>query len=428
MRVLVITKLFPNAVYPTHGLFNYHQFSALAGLCDELHVLATIPWYPGARWLARHSLAGELVQVPRTEVFRDMPVKHPRTLFLPKIGHGISGLLYAASIAHEVIRHRGEVDVIVGAWGYPDGCAAVLLGKMLGVPVVVKLHGSDINEIAEMPGPGRMMRWGLSRAGAVCAVSRALGGRAAALGVPEDRIDVVYNGCDTSLFRVRDRDAARAQLGRTRSEKMILYVGNTLRTKGLFDLLEAFDLLARRCADATLVVVGDGKDRDQGQRRASAINARHGADRVTFVGRYPHAECATWMAACDLLSLPSWNEGTPNVLLEAGASGRRVVATAVGGIPELMTRPIQGEMVEPRDVLGLAGALERVLYSAYDPVAVAAASRRWSWHDSARQLHGILERAIGAHQAVPSVRSAVDQARILPEPNSPEHRPVLAAR
>jgi glycosyltransferase involved in cell wall biosynthesis len=132
------------------------------------------------------------------------------------------------------------------------------------------------------------------------------------------------------------------------------------------------------------------------------------------------------MAACDLLSLPSWNEGTPNVLLEAGASGRRVVATAVGGISELMTRPIQGEMVEPRDVLGLAGALERVLYSAYDPVAVAAASRRWSWHDSARQLHGILARAIDAHQAVPG--RAFGQERGRSGPNSPGHRPVLAAR
>src|SRR5262249_12451179 len=156
--------------------------------------------------------AGKLAAVPRRERIAGIDVSHPRTLFVPRLAHGAWGPLYAASIAPEVLRHRNTVDVVLGSWAYPDGFAAVIPGQILGVPSVVKLHGSDINQIAKLPGPRRLSAWALPRAARVVAVSRALADEAVALGVARERVTIVMNGVDGELFRPGDRARARSEL------------------------------------------------------------------------------------------------------------------------------------------------------------------------------------------------------------------------
>src|ERR1043165_6732300 len=181
LRVLAITKIFPNAVEPLSAPFNRQQFAALARRC-ELHVMATLPWFPGAGLLARWSSAGKLAKVPRRETIAGIDVTHPRTLFVPRLAHAAWGPMYAASIAPGVLAYRGKVEVVLGSWAYPDGFAAVIAAKLLGVPCVVKLHGSDINVVAKLPGPRRLTGWALPRAERVVAVSRALADEVVALG------------------------------------------------------------------------------------------------------------------------------------------------------------------------------------------------------------------------------------------------------
>ena len=157
----MLTRLFPNALEPHAAAFNRQQFRALAGMC-ELDVLATIPWFPGAGLFSRWSAAGRWTGVPADEVIDGLPVAHPRTLYLPRFGHGAASWLYAASVVREVARRPS--DVILGSWAYPDGAAAVDLGRVLGRPVVVKVHGSDLNVIARLAGPERRLRAALPRA------------------------------------------------------------------------------------------------------------------------------------------------------------------------------------------------------------------------------------------------------------------------
>ncbi len=199
LRVLVITKIFPNAAEPTSAPFNRQQIAALSRLCD-VEVLGTIPWYPGAGLLGRWSSAGRVARVPARETIDGIDVRHPRTLFVPRVAHGLWAPLYAASLAPMALGYRGRVDVVLGTWAYPDGVAAVAIAKLIGVPAVVKLHGSDMNVIAKLPGPQRLLKLALPRAASVVAVSRALGDEARALGVPADRIAIVMNGVDPELF------------------------------------------------------------------------------------------------------------------------------------------------------------------------------------------------------------------------------------
>ena len=201
----------------------------------------------------------------------------------------------------------------------------------------------------------------------------------------------MLNGVDADLFHPRDRASARADLGHAGdTRRWMLYVGRLEQAKGVLDLLEAFSLLARRRNDIRLVLVGDGSARGA-LARAAADDL---GDRVLVAGPRPHDEVPRWMAACDALVLPSWAEGTPNVILEALACGRRVVATRVGGAPDLVTGPELGELVPPRQPALLAEALGRAADNPYSPDDVARIGARGSWGESARLLEASLRAAL----------------------------------
>ena len=398
MRVLVMTKIFPNSVEPLSSPFNRQQFAELARLCD-VEVLATIPWFPGARAFAGASAAGRLTSVPAREVIDGLDVAHPRFLFLPRFGRPLLGALYSASLLPALVRRRRAVDVLLGSWAYPDGFATVALGRLLGLPTVVKLHGSDLHVVARMPGLAPLVRWTLANADRVIAVSKDLREEAVKLGARSDRVDVVMNGIDASLFFPAEQSAARRELGLADAAKWILYVGRLAEDKGMLDLLDAFLAMAARRPEVRLAIVGDGPLRAQCEM--AALKCRPGQLRV--FGARPIAEVPRFLASCDVFTLPSWNEGTPNVLLEARACGRPSVATRVGGIPDVITEPVLGELVAPREPAALGAALERVLDGAvagrHPPSAIAARGSRAGWKESAQHVHSLLTRAVSERAA-----------------------------
>ncbi len=387
LRVLVVTKIFPNSLEPHSSPFNRQQFAALGRLCD-VEVLATIPWFPFASLAGARTRASTLSRVPTAEQIDGLDVAHPRFLYVPRIGDAVASPLYAASLLAEV-RRRRKVDLILASWAYPDGAAAVMLGALFGIPVAIKLHGSDINVMGERPVVRAHLRRTLPHAAAVVAVSKPLGERAVALGAAPARTFTVANGTDLERFAVRDRDAARRRLGVPDEGRLITFVGRLEREKGVLDLLEAFALVARTHPDARLVLVGDGSAREQVVRLAAPLG-----DRVLLVGARPHEDIPDFLAAADVFTLPSWNEGTPNVVLEALASGRRVVATRVGGIPDVLQTDELGTLVPPRAPDALARALGEALDRPYDPAVIARNAPIRSWDDSARDLFDVLTRAL----------------------------------
>jgi glycosyltransferase involved in cell wall biosynthesis len=221
-------------------------------------------------------------------------------------------------------------------------------------------------------------------------VSYPLAEAAVALGASPDCVDVVRNGVDSERFRPCDRGEARRALGQSPDVRIVLCVGRIERDKGALDLVQAFARTRHRLAPrAKLVMVGDGSA--VGECRKAAIEL--GAD-VEWTGPLPHDRIPLWLAACDVLALPSWHEGTPNVVLEALACGRRVVATRVGGVPDVIHSDALGELVNPKDIPALAAAIQRSLSEAYDPVSVMKAANVPDWPTSALGLHQSLSRAL----------------------------------
>lgn len=386
MRVLAITSLFPNAARPNAAPFNRQQLAALGRQC-ELAVLAPILTLPGSRWLSTKLSIVDSSRVPTQDTFDGLPVRHPRVLYAPGLQGAFGVPLYASSLVRHVLPFRGKIDVVFAAWAHPDGCAAYLISRALGVPCVVKVQGSDIDLFSHLTPHKYWLRALLPKVDGVVAVSNALARDVGALGVDPQRISLVYNGVDPTLFRVSDRDAARDALGIPRDVPLILFVGNLLVDKGVEELCTAFESLRSRHPSVRLAIIGKGPL----ARRCEALG-----ERALFLGQRPLAEIPQWMAASDVVTLPSYHEGTPNVVLEALTCGRRVVATHVGGIPDLITDTRLGELIAPKDAKALDEALYRALDVRYEATEVAKLGGRGDWEQSAKTLLEVLNKTIEA--------------------------------
>ena len=391
MRVLAITKIFPNRLEPLSSPFNRQQLKELGKRC-ELTVLAAIPFVPGARLTGLPPRAAKLAGLPSRDVVDGVETLYVRQLYLPKLGVPVAVPLYLASLAP--FRALGRsADVVFATWAYPDACAAVLFARTLGKPCVFKVHGSDLNVIARRWSARSVMRRVLPLADGAVTVSRALGEELASLEVPKERVTIVPNGVDAAVFHPRGKAQARAALGIAPAGSLVVFVGRLEPQKGVSELLRAFELVRAARPDVRQALVGDGVMR----REVDAI-AQASGGALLAPGARPLGEVADWLAACDVFTLPSWAEGTPNAVLEALASGRPVVASSVGGIPDVLADPAAGRLLPPRDAGALARALEEVLASAWDPLAVQATGPG-SWAKSASLLHAVLARACAVRSA-----------------------------
>ena len=345
MNVLWVTSVFPWSGNPTLGTFYQTQAQALSRLGAKVSIVVTAVWIPTivALLSPRHA---QQRQAPRRQTVGDLEVT--RIAYFGHRLHRYGGRPHL-TMAKKVLQALPfQPDLVHGHSAYPVGLAAVEVARALGVPSVVTLHGSDVNVAAVRSRLGAE-RFHAAVAGAdrVLSVSQALQRKAHVLtGCPVDYLPI---GIDLRHFSATmPRDQARAALGLPQDRPVILYVGNLLDSKGVAVALEALGLPG--LAHVLGVFVGLGP---LGPVVASRPNC-------IWVQGVANTAIATYMAAADSLILPSYSEGLPTVLVEAGATGTPVIATRVGGIPELLEED-RGLMVEPGSVQELQSAIHAIL-------------------------------------------------------------------
>jgi len=355
MKILTFSTLFPNAAQPRHGIFVETQLrQLLAGGRAESIVVAPVPWFP-----SRHPRFGTYAvhaSAPREEQRHGIRVLHPRYLVLPKIGMSLAPFLLAQSVKPVIERVLTQFpfDLIDAHYFYPDGVAAVLLGKRFGKPVVISALGTDVNLIPRYRLPRQMILWAAKHAAGMITVARALKDRLVALGVPAGRIEVLRNGVDLQLFRPVDREGWRRRLGFSRTT--LLSVGNLVPLKGHDLAIRALRLLP----EIDLVIVGDGPER-------------------AALGALAQEDLRHYFGAADALVLASSREGWANVLLESMACGTPVVASNVGGTPEVVSAPEAGVLMADRTPQALANAARGLFASYPDRGATRRYAEGFSW-------------------------------------------------
>ena len=384
LRILSYTTLFPNPEEPARGIFVRNRLAAIAAHADVV--------------VAAPVNAGRNPRVLRTPFRRrddaGFEVLHPRFAVLPGVLKSWDGTLLYRETATRIrdAIGPGAIDLVDAHYAYPDGAAAARLAEDLGVPFVLSVRGSDLEVIARDPGRRSSIQHTLRRASAVIAVSRSLALRAEELGAPADRVHVVPNGVDPAIFRPLDRGTARATLGIPERESMVLAVARLDKVKGLELLVQAMAALRRRAfLSVRAHVVGDGPER----RSLDALIARTKVP-VRLHGALPPETLPLWYAAADVTVLTSTSEGCPNSVLEALACGRPVIATSVGGVPDLVRDGENGFLVRERDPGTFADRLEEGLGARWDHDQIAARSRR-SWAIVAEEQLEIYRRVVREH-------------------------------
>lgn len=378
MKILILTNLFPTPWDPLRGTFNRQQFERL-GQRHEVDVLTAVDFRE--RW---RGIRGE-VKVS------NLHTDHFVFVYPPRIGRSLHAVCWLLSLwwQHGRRLRAAHYDCVLVSWAYPDGVAASWLARRLGIPCVVKVHGSDINVQANYALRRAQIRASLRSADAVVAVSHALAGKVTGLGVERARLRVIYNGVDHALFTPGSRSEARMRLGLSADVPLLLYVGNLKASKGCLDLLEALPAVLATWPKARLIYVGAGPARAALLERASALGC---ARQVQVLDAVAHANLGQWFRAADLVCLPSHNEGVPNVLLEAMACGIPVVASRVGGIPEVVPE-YAGILVPPQATAALSEALIEAAGRRWDSARIAAHAGNFRWEDNVDQLERVLLHA-----------------------------------
>jgi teichuronic acid biosynthesis glycosyltransferase TuaC len=395
INLLTFTTLYPNAKRPAHGVFVENRIKHLvASGRATTRVVAPVAYVPG--WQGIPERYRVLSDVPVHEKRHGIDVHHPRYFLLPKISMVAAPfLLYRAAKRQlsKLLAGGYEFDLIDAHYFYPDGVAAILLGRHFDKKVTITARGSDLTKIPQYRLPRKMILWAAQEAHGIITVCQALKTSLIDLGVPENKIRVLRNGVDLTLFRPADREAARRRYGFEGTT--LLSVGHLIPRKGHDLAIKALQYLPQK----RLMIVGDGPE----YSRLRDLAERIGVDnRVRFLGQLAHDELPGIYTAADLSLLLSTQEGWANVILESMACGTPVVATDAGGTPEVITTPLVGELVYERNAIVVARAIDGLLARAPDREAIRRYAEGFSWDATTKgqlDLFGDILRDSGSPRA-----------------------------
>ncbi len=374
IRILTFGGLYPHVVDPMLGVFVENRLIELVKSGEvTARVVAPIPWAPS--WLGGTGYYTQLRRVPRHDDRNGIAIEHPRYFrpTAPRAGMFIAALtmfLAGKACIGDLLRQGADFDLIDAHLLYPDGVAAILLGRAFNKPVTITARGPDLHESAERAIARRLIVWSARHAAALIATGEGNKERFVALGIDGHRITLLRNGVDLATFCPTDRVAARGRLGVT--GLALLSVGRLVPLKGHHLVIEALVELP----EAIYLLVGEGPE----QGRLRALAERLGvAGRVRFLGKLPHHSLAEVYGAADVLIHPSSHEGLPNAPLEAIACGTPVVATDIPGPREIVTHGSAGVLMRERTAGAVVVAVRQLLADPPDRAATRAFAERFGW-------------------------------------------------
>lgn len=380
-HVVIFTSEYPKPSLPFQGAFTAQFVKELSQQC-KVTVICPIPWLPKLQLFLRLFPAKK----PWTEIPKQHQVDNVTTYYLPFFTVPFFfRYLNALSIALFSRRQLKKIDSnesvhVIHAHGvYPDAVAASLLGKWFKRPTVITALGSDVNKEMQVAIKQKQSIWALNRASAVAGVSKDLVNTIVNYGIDQNKVHWVPTGvcrntfnasANTSTEELNKKSAElRASVNLDASAKIALFVGRLHPVKGLDVLLNAVAILQKNNRlDFTIVLIGEGSLLDSLSQSAETLGI---SDAIKFIGPQPQQVVAQWMQAANLLCLPSHMEGLPNVILEALALSLPIVASNVGGIPEVVINDSNGVLVPANDADQLAEALEYGLTKEWDKTKIA---------------------------------------------------------
>ena len=365
--LVIITNLFPLPWEPNRATFNKQQFELLK---DDYNLSILIP-IAFIDWFKHRK------QIKQSEHIRYVPY-----FYLPKVGRRF----YSVTMFLSILLHSGiwlrqrKPSIIMASWAFPEAVAASWLSRLYNTKFFFKVHGSDINLHGKIPARSKQILSAAKKSQGILSVSKALANELFAMGVEQDKIHVIYNGVSHDKFGL---NYPTKNIG-----DYILYIGNLKHDKGVMELIEGFNQIKEQHPNLKLVFAGSGSMRETLVKYVSTYDIE---EKVTFLGNVDHNELPAWLSNARALCLPSYNEGVPNVVLESMAAGTPVLATNVGGIPEVVDESICGKLIPPRDTNAVVKGLNELLACRFSRDKIKQHAAQFTWQKNKNQLIKMLK-------------------------------------
>jgi glycosyltransferase involved in cell wall biosynthesis len=362
--LVIISNLYPLPWEPNRATFNRQQF---AQLDDDFTKSVLVP-IAFADWFFHRK------ELKQTENLRYVPY-----FYLPKFGRRFySAMMFASIMLHSGLwLMRKKPKKIFASWAFPDAVAASWISKLFNCDFYFKVHGSDINLHGKVPARAKQIVNASKRALGILSVSQALANEMIAMGVNKEKIHVIYNGVDHQKFQVLHA------ISKEKNDNYILYVGNLKKEKGVIELLKGFAAISEKHPTLKLLYAGPDNLRSEISSQAQYLAI---SDKVVLLGSVDHSQLPKLISQARVLALPSYNEGVPNVVLEAMACGIPVLVSNVGGIPEVVDEKICGKIISAKSDLAVASGLAYILSKTWDKEKIQQHSLQFSWQKNHQQL------------------------------------------
>jgi glycosyltransferase involved in cell wall biosynthesis len=346
-------------------MFNYQQFGYLEEMADVYYLIpvAFPDW-----WKHR----AQLKNIEKN-------IKYVPYIYIPKFGRRFYGKLMQWSLsllANSWIKDISPVKILA-SWAYPDAVAAVEIAKKFNTEFYLKVHGSDINMHAAFPERAKQITKMANYAQGILSVSQDLANKMVVMGINKNKIHVIYNGVNLEKFIPKPAN---------NESPYIVFIGNLKYDKGVIELLQAFIQIHEQFPELQLRYIGSG---NMATKLQEIINEHQLHEKIKLEGVKAHDQLPDIIAHATLLALPSYNEGVPNVVLEAMACATPVVVTKVGGIPEVVTEET-GIIATEITADAIACCLQEALNKNWDYSAIRTHAESFNWARNTDELANML--------------------------------------
>ncbi len=359
INLLIITKLFPTEFLKNYGIFNKVFIDYFQDIYNDVNIdiIRPIPFLKN------------FIFNKNKLFFHPEEIKNKYKIYFPKILTFGKYLLkyhhidYFNKIKKLIKKEKLEFDIIHSHWIYPDSYVAVKIGKLLNKPVIIHCHGSDVNRLLNDNRIREKNKYTLFNCKKIFVVSKDLKNKILKT-YPEltDKIKVIYNGIDLEEYKKLSYSDSLEKTGLTKDSKIkrIVFIGNLIKEKGIIETIKALDIIRKKRNDFILYLIGK-QFKETIDIFNNLINELDLNKHIIFTGEINHNLIKHWFNIAHISILPSYSEGFGLVVLESLASHTKVIASNVGGIPEIINNKFKGILIEPKDHISLANAILQFL-------------------------------------------------------------------
>ena len=397
IRLLIITYSLPTRFNPLAAPWLVNQLRELKRYC-EIKVLFPYPYVPKIKFLNpyyKYSAVKERDVMEGIEVYRPKYFMFPRILFVPRF------LNFFLSIEAFIsfFASKKMVDSMIKDWNpdivnihgvFGEGLIGVRIKKKYHKPVLSTSHGEEMTKYAQKSFSKILIKYTLRNVDAINSQSNFLKNIVISLGIKNKKFYLIPMGANIAKFRPRNVSSARKLLGLPNDKKIILFVGHLIIRKSPEYLIKSIKHITKNRDDILCCLIGEGPMKNDLTKLISDL----GIDKyVKLLGLKPNKEVALYLNACDILVLPSLNEGLPVILCEALACGKPVVASKVAAIPELVNKDV-GYLSIPKNDIDLANKICMALDKKWDVNKIIKRSKMFSVPNSAKKLVEVYKELI----------------------------------